>query len=72
MEARCADPAQGVENTRTFLLNWLSFLHRYIPVGLLERLPSKINDRPPPFCGRSDLETLLASSGTLRAVIRSM
>lgn len=54
---------QGVENTRTFLLNWLSFLHRYIPVGLLERLPSKINDRPPPFCGRSDLETLLASGG---------
>jgi tRNA-dihydrouridine synthase 3 len=50
-----------VESTRQFLLNWLSFLHRYIPIGLLERLPSKINHRPRPFQGRSELETLLAS-----------
>ena len=35
---------------------------RYIPVGLLERLPQQINDRPPPFYGRDDLETLLASN----------
>jgi len=43
-------------------LEWLSFLHRYIPVGLLEVLPQKINARPPPFFGRNDLETLMAST----------
>jgi tRNA-dihydrouridine synthase 3 len=54
--------ARGVENTRRFLLEWLSFTHRYIPVGLLERLPQHMTWRPPgPFCGRSDLETLMAS-----------
>ena len=34
---------------------------RYIPVGLLERLPQRINERPPPYFGRNDLETLLSS-----------
>lgn len=52
---------KGVENTRRFLLEWLSFLHRYIPVGLLEVVPQKINEKPPPFIGRDDLETLFAS-----------
>ncbi|XKL67728.1 hypothetical protein PGB90_003219 [Kerria lacca] len=52
---------KGVENTRRFLLEWLSFLHRYIPVGLLERPPQKINQRPPVYKGRNDLETLFAS-----------
>lgn len=52
---------QGVSNTRRFLLEWLSFLHRYIPVGLLER-PQRISDRPPRYIGRDDLETLMASS----------
>ncbi|XP_060069106.1 tRNA-dihydrouridine(47) synthase [NAD(P)(+)]-like [Ylistrum balloti] len=53
---------QGVENTRRFLLEWLSFLYRYIPVGVLDQLPQKINERPPYYVGRNDLETLLASS----------
>lgn len=53
---------EGVEKTRKFLLEWLSFLHRYIPVGLLEVLPQKINQRPPVYHGRDDLETLFASS----------
>ncbi|KAH9418564.1 tRNA-dihydrouridine(47) synthase [NAD(P)(+)]-like protein [Dermatophagoides pteronyssinus] len=53
---------EGVEKTRWFLLEWLSFLHRYIPVGLLERLPQQINDRPPRYRGRDDLETLMSSS----------
>lgn len=52
---------RGVENTRRFLLEWLSFLYRYIPVGLLERPPQKINERPPYYKGRDDLETLMAS-----------
>uniref|UniRef100_A0A8R1HQN4 tRNA-dihydrouridine(47) synthase [NAD(P)(+)] n=1 Tax=Caenorhabditis japonica TaxID=281687 RepID=A0A8R1HQN4_CAEJA len=51
----------GVERTRRFLLEFLSFQCRYIPVGILERLPQRINDRPPRFCGRNELETLLSS-----------
>ena len=27
------------------MLEWLSFLHRYVPVGLLERLPARLQDR---------------------------
>ncbi|XP_031203929.1 tRNA-dihydrouridine(47) synthase [NAD(P)(+)]-like isoform X2 [Mastomys coucha] len=52
---------QGVERTRRFLLEWLSFLCRYVPVGLLERLPQRINERPPYYLGRDYLETLMAS-----------
>lgn len=52
---------QGVENTRKFLLEWLSFLYRYVPVALLERPPQKINERPSAYFGRDDLETLMAS-----------
>jgi tRNA-dihydrouridine synthase 3 len=53
---------KGVENTRRFLLEWLSFLHRYVPVGLLDRCPQQMTWRPPEYIGRSDLETLLSSS----------
>ncbi|XP_057684030.1 tRNA-dihydrouridine(47) synthase [NAD(P)(+)]-like [Corythoichthys intestinalis] len=52
---------RGVEKTRTFLLEWLSFMCRYIPVGLLERVPVKINERPPYYMGRNFLESLMAS-----------
>lgn len=52
----------GVNSTRRFVCEALSFMHRYIPVGLLERLPVHMHDRPPPFKGRNELETLLASS----------
>jgi tRNA-dihydrouridine synthase 3 len=51
---------RGVDNTRRYMLEWLSFAHRYVPAGILER-PQHINERPPNFVGRSDLETLLAS-----------
>jgi tRNA-dihydrouridine synthase 3 len=53
--------AMGVENCRRYLLEWLSFSCRYIPVGLLEVIPQKINDRPPNYKGRDELETLLSS-----------
>ncbi|KAI8114550.1 hypothetical protein M9434_002672 [Picochlorum sp. BPE23] len=53
--------SRGVENCRRFLLEWLSFAHRYVPLGLLEVLPQKSNWRPASFVGRSDLETLLGS-----------
>merc|ERR1712166_265174 len=53
---------QGINNTRRFLLEWLSFLYRYVPVGLLEVLPQKMNQRPPLYMqGRNDLETLFLS-----------
>lgn len=53
---------KGIATTRRFLLEEMSFLCRYVPVGLLdqERHP-RMNDRPPPFIGRDDLETLMGS-----------
>uniref|UniRef100_A0A182TZB1 tRNA-dihydrouridine(47) synthase [NAD(P)(+)] n=1 Tax=Anopheles melas TaxID=34690 RepID=A0A182TZB1_9DIPT len=52
---------KGVETTRRFLLEWQSFLYRYVPYGLLERPPQRINERPDAYRGRDDLETLMAS-----------
>lgn len=51
----------GVGTTRRFLLEWLNFTHRYVPIGLLEYLPPNIQDRPPVWRGRNDLETLMGS-----------
>jgi len=53
--------SKGVETTRHFLLEWLSYTCRYIPVGLLDIIPQRLNWRPPSFYGRDDLETLMAS-----------
>ncbi|OBT67134.1 hypothetical protein VE03_04442 [Pseudogymnoascus sp. 23342-1-I1] len=52
----------GVGQTRRFLLEWLSFAHRYVPVGILDHLPPSLQDRPPAYRSRDDLETLLASA----------
>ncbi|KAM1763625.1 hypothetical protein ACFX11_002951 [Malus domestica] len=52
---------KGVETTRRFLLEWLSYTCRYVPVGLLDVIPQRLNWRPPSYYGRDDLETLMAS-----------
>ncbi|MCJ1350233.1 MAG: tRNA-dihydrouridine synthase 3 [Icmadophila ericetorum] len=52
----------GVGTTRRFLLEWLSFAYRYVPVGILEHLPPSLQDRPPAWKGRNELETLLGSA----------
>ena len=52
----------GVAKTRRFLLEWCSFLYRYVPYGLIEvTRPQKMNERPPAYVGRDELETLMAS-----------
>ena len=43
----------GVETTRRFLLEWLSFLHRYVPVGILEKPPQRMNERVPEYHGKT-------------------
>ncbi|XP_065357878.1 tRNA-dihydrouridine(47) synthase [NAD(P)(+)]-like [Calliphora vicina] len=52
---------KGVENTRRFLLEWQSFLYRYIPYDLMMEPPQKINQRPQSFRGRDEMETLMSS-----------
>ena len=54
---------KGVATTRKFLLEWLSFLYRYVPVGLVERpdFVVRMCHRAPFFRGRDELETLLGS-----------
>uniref|UniRef100_A0A7S0MSZ6 tRNA-dihydrouridine(47) synthase [NAD(P)(+)] n=1 Tax=Pyramimonas obovata TaxID=1411642 RepID=A0A7S0MSZ6_9CHLO len=54
--------AKGVETTRRFMLEWMSFLYRYIPLGLLEVAPAELSWRPPAYVARDDREALLSSS----------
>ena len=44
-----------MNTTRRYLCEALSFQYRYIPIGLLETLPAKINERAPAFRGRDEL-----------------
>ncbi|KAG9393545.1 tRNA-dihydrouridine synthase [Carpediemonas membranifera] len=50
----------GVEKTRHYLLEWLSFACRYVPLGILTQ-PQAMNLRAPEYIGRDDLETLMGS-----------
>jgi len=54
---------RGVDTTRRYLLEWLSFGFRYVPVGICEDgYLQHVNHRPPSaFVGRTDMETLLSS-----------
>ncbi|XP_017081527.2 tRNA-dihydrouridine(47) synthase [NAD(P)(+)]-like [Drosophila eugracilis] len=52
---------KGVETTRRFLLEWQSFLYRYIPEALQTAPPQKINARPQKYRGRDEMETLMSS-----------
>ncbi|KAH8262637.1 hypothetical protein KR026_004516, partial [Drosophila bipectinata] len=52
---------KGVETTRRFLLEWQSFLYRYIPEELQQAPPQKINARPQKYRGRDEMETLMSS-----------
>ena len=45
----------GVNATRRYLCEALSFQYRYVPLGLLERRPARINERAPAFRGRDAL-----------------
>lgn len=51
----------GVQQTRRFLCEFLSFTRRYVPTAVLEYLPPKLNDRSEPWKGRNEMEELLAS-----------
>ncbi|CAI9764351.1 unnamed protein product [Fraxinus pennsylvanica] len=51
----------GVETTRHFLLEWLSYTCRYIAVSHLDIILQRIDRRTPSYFGRDDLETLMAS-----------
>ncbi|XWS55013.1 hypothetical protein CRYUN_Cryun10bG0138400 [Craigia yunnanensis] len=61
IHGRSRQQRYGVETTRHFLLEWLGYTCRYIPVGLLDVIPQRLNWRPPSYHGRDDLETLMAS-----------
>lgn len=55
---------KGVESTRRFLLEWQSFLYRYIPEELQQSPPQKINSRPQKYRGRDEMETLMSSGNS--------
>lgn len=55
---------KGIENTRRFLLEWQSFLYRYVPYDLLLKPPQQINQRPERYRGRDEMETLMSSASS--------
>lgn len=57
----------GVNHVRRFVCESLSFTHRYVPIGLLERFPISMNDRPMPYKGRDELEVRELAASLNRA-----
>ncbi|AET38747.1 tRNA dihydrouridine synthase DUS3 Ecym_3254 [Eremothecium cymbalariae DBVPG len=53
----------GISQCRRFFCEFMSFFHRYVPMGICERYPIQLNERPPNWRGRDDLETWLGSTG---------
>lgn len=52
----------GIAQCRRFFCEFMSFFHRYVPMGICERFPVQLNERPPNWRGRDELETQLGSS----------
>ncbi|SCU90225.1 LAME_0E07602g1_1 [Lachancea meyersii CBS 8951] len=52
----------GISQSRRFFCEFMSFFHRYVPMGICERYPVLLNERPPNWRGRDDLETLMGSN----------
>lgn len=55
----------GTNLTRRFVCEAMSFTHRYVPVGLLERLPTHMNERAFPYKGRDELEVRCSLTTTI-------
>lgn len=51
----------GITQCRRYFCEFMSFFHRYIPMGICERYPVRLNERPPYWQGRDELETKLGS-----------
>ncbi|CAL9729248.1 tRNA-dihydrouridine(47) synthase [NAD(P)(+)] [Monosporozyma unispora] len=51
----------GIAQCRRYFCDFMSFFHRYIPMGICERYPVKLNERPPHWQGRDEMETKLGS-----------
>jgi tRNA-dihydrouridine synthase 3 len=61
----------GINTARRYLCEAISFQYRYVPLGLLEHIPGRINDRAPLFRGRDELGMFPSSSSPwtlLRAI----
>ncbi|GMM57103.1 tRNA dihydrouridine synthase [Maudiozyma humilis] len=56
--------AYGISQCRRFFCDFMSFFHRYVPMGICERYPVLLNERPPNWVGRNDTETLLGSTSS--------
>ncbi|SMN22689.1 similar to Saccharomyces cerevisiae YLR401C DUS3 Dihydrouridine synthase, member of a widespread family of conserved proteins including Smm1p, Dus1p, and Dus4p [Maudiozyma saulgeensis] len=54
----------GIAQCRRYFCDFMSFFHRYVPMGICERFPVKLNERPPNWIGRDSMETLLGSTNS--------
>lgn len=51
----------GIAQCRRYFCEFMSFFHRYVPMGICARYPVKLNERPPYWHGRDELETKMGS-----------